>query len=68
MAVNHVDHYACYSELDAEVDHAHADDDGDGPGLLGVEGLAPGEEAGCCEKEEEDHYGQAEFGFFPVVG
>lgn len=63
VAVHHVRHHACRRQLHPEVDKPQADDDGDGPGVQRVGGLAPGEEAGCREEEVGDQDGEAEFGF-----
>ena len=51
------------SELDAQVDHSHADDNWNRPGVAAVEGLAPGEEAGGNEEEVCEHDWEAEFRF-----
>lgn len=62
VAVGDVGDDAGGAELDAKVDEAHADDDGNGPGVLVVEGLAPGKEATGCEQQVRHHDGQAELG------
>lgn len=64
VAVDDVCHNARGAELDAQVDQAQANDDGDGPGVLRVERLAPGEEP-CGGKEEVGgHDRQSEFGLW----
>lgn len=61
VAVDDVCHDASGAELDAEVDQAQAHDHGDGPGVLRVERLTPGEEACCGEEEVGRHDGKSEF-------
>lgn len=51
------------SELDAQVDHSHADDNWNRPWVAAVEGLTPGEEAGGNEEEVCEHDWEAEFRF-----
>lgn len=63
VAVNDVGDDAGGAQLDAEVDEAQTNNDGNRPGILGVEGLAPGEEAGCSEEEVSRHDGESKFGF-----
>lgn len=47
MAIDNVCDDACGTELHAEIDETHADDDWNGPWLLSVGGLAPTELRGC---------------------
>lgn len=62
MAVAHVCDNACRAELYAEVDKAHADDNGNGPWVLFVERFAPRKESSCREDEICNHHWEAEFG------
>lgn len=62
MAVHDVRHYPRRAELDAEIDEAQAHDHGHGPRVLGIEGLAPGEEPYRSEEQVRSHDGQTELG------
>jgi hypothetical protein len=67
MAVADVGDDGRGAELHAQVDEAHANDDGDGPWVLVVERFAPREEAGGGEDEVGYHDGETEFGFWRTV-
>lgn len=64
VAVDYVRDDAGRAELDAQVDETEADNDGDGPRVLGVERLAPGEKADGCKEQVGGHDGQAKLGFW----
>ncbi|KAK8014765.1 hypothetical protein PG990_008061 [Apiospora arundinis] len=57
MRVGHVGHNTRRPQLHAEVDEAHTHDDGDRPGVLAGQALAPGEEARHGEEEVGHHDG-----------
>lgn len=50
VTVDDVRDNAGRAELDTEVDEAEADDDRDGPRVVSVQGLSPGEKAGSGEE------------------
>jgi len=63
MAIYDVGHDTGSAELNTEVDEPESDDHGNFPGVESVGCLAPGEEAGCGEKEVCYHDWETEFGF-----
>lgn len=63
MAVHHVGDDGSGPQLDAQVDQAEADHDGDGPRGSIVCGLSPTEESGGGEEDICHHDGEAELGF-----
>ena len=63
MAVNNVCDNTRSAQLDTEIDQAQAHNDGDGPRVLRIRGLAPCEEAGRSEQKIGNHNWQTEFRF-----
>lgn len=67
MTVDDVRYDPRGAKLHAKVDEAQTYDYRDRPGVDGVEGLAPSEEAGCGEEKVSNHDGEAEFGFCSLI-